>query len=195
MQKKPNFISKEEIYAGHLSFYKCALVIPSLIPDKTAITLRREVVSSADSISVLLYAPQIDSFILCQQFRAGVFLNEADDDPFIFECVAGTMEPDMQPEALARKEIFEETGLTVDSLEKIAVIYKSPGIMTEKAYFYYAEVDGEIKSGFFGVDDEEIKTHLVKRVEAYKWLDDMKIRDASTAFALNWFRAKKDKSK
>lgn len=192
MTKKAKCILKEKLYEGYLQLAKYKVEIPSLNPQKELIKSHpRELVTSADSILVLIYAPAKDSFVLCQEFRLGVFLNPNQDDPFILECVSGTIDKNSNPEDVAQKEIYEETGLSVSVLTKIARAYKSPGLMTEKCYFYYAEVAGVPQTGFHGVDDEEIKTHLIERKKVYQLMDELKIMDCATLIALNWFRANK----
>jgi ADP-ribose pyrophosphatase len=188
MDKKTRIVSKKKIYEGHQLFLTCELEVPSLKTHQPAYPLKRELLKCNDSVLVLLYAPESDSFVFCEQFRAGVFFNDLGDDPFILECVAGGID-DGAPEDTARKEVFEEAGLEIHTLEKIACVYKSPGILTEKNFVFYAEVPGEPKAGFHGVDDEEIKTHVISRTAVYKLMDENKIIDVTTLLALFWFRA------
>ncbi|KTC87508.1 ADP-ribose pyrophosphatase [Legionella drozanskii LLAP-1] len=182
---------KEAVYKGYLQLYKFELEIPSFNAEKDHIpSKKREVVQSRDSVLVLIYASMVDSLVMCQEFRPGVFFNVAHDDPFILECVSGTIDEGKKPEETAKKEVFEETGLTIDAVKLIACAYKSPGLMTEKTYIYYAEVEGTPESGLHGVDDdEEIMTHLIPRKKVFELLDELKIIDGATLIALNWFRA------
>ncbi|KTD33734.1 ADP-ribose pyrophosphatase [Legionella nautarum] len=190
MKKKINTIRKETVYKGYLQLYKFELEIPSFSTKRASLpSKKREVVQSRDSILVLIYAPMVDSLVMCQEFRPGVFFNAGQDDPFILECVSGTIDEGKKPEETAKKEVFEEAGLTIDAVKLIACIYKSPGLMTEKTYIYYAEVDGVPESGLHGVDDEEIMTHIIPRKKVFQLLDGLKIMDGATLVALNWFRA------
>lgn len=191
MIKKATTIAKEKLHDGYLKLYQYELEIPSLTIKKSSINLKkREIVHCANSIAVLIYVPTIDSFVLCQEFRVGVFFNSSNDDPFVLECVSGTIDKNWGPEETARKEMVEETGLAADTLETIAIVYKSPGLMTEKTYIYYTEVKNTPKSGLYGVEDEEILTHIIQREKVYGLMDEMKIIDSATLIALNWFRAK-----
>lgn len=193
MKKKAQVIKKELAYNGYLQLYNFELVIPSWSDSKDYIrSKKREIVHAQDSILVLIYAPLIDSLVMCQEFRPGVYFNSADDDPFILECVSGTVEEGEIPEDTAKKEVYEETGLMVNSVKLIASAYKSPGIMTEKTFIYFAEVAGSPKSGIYGVDDEEIMTCIIPRKKIYQLLDEMKINDGATLIALNWLRAAKN---
>lgn len=193
MAKKINVLSKEPLHEGYLQIYKYNFTIPSLSSSPKLVSLKgREIVHTRDSILVLIYAPLIDSFILCKEFRAGVFCNTSKDDSFIFECVSGTIDKMSTPEDTAYKEVYEETGLKVDSMELIASVYKSPGLTTEKTNIYYAEFIGRPQEGLHGLQDEgeEILTQVLQREKVYVLMDAMKIIDAATLIALYWFRAK-----
>ncbi|KTC86880.1 NUDIX domain-containing protein [Legionella brunensis] len=193
MSRKAKYTLKEKSYEGYLKITKYDLEIPSFNSSIAFIkATNRELVHSADSILVLIYVPENDSFLLCQEFRIGVYFNDSQDDPFILECVSGTIDKNSGPEETARKEVFEETGLSVKRLIPIAITYKSPGLMTEKCYIYYTEVAGIPKTGIYGVQgEEEIKTQLVMRAKVYQLMDEMAIKDSATLIALNWFRAAK----
>ena len=192
MQKEIKVLAKKILYEGFNNVYACELEVPSLDPKKNYNrSFKREVIQCSDAVFVLIYAPCCDSFVFCQEFRAGVFFNKNDDDPFIFECVAGMIDRDHLPEEIARAEVYEEAGLTAGKLQLIAKAYSSPGRMTEKVYFFYTEVAGTPQSGLFGLEteNEDIATHIIKRTDAYKMMDELKIMDSMTLLALNWFRA------
>ncbi|WP_058533700.1 NUDIX domain-containing protein [Legionella saoudiensis] len=193
MDQKIRLTAKEPLHEGYLQVYKYNLEIPSFSPSKKLISLEgREVVHSNDSILVLIYAPLIDSFILCKEFRAGVFCNTNRDDPFILECVSGTIDKNSNPEETAYREVHEESGLVVEHVQHIASVYKSPGLMTEKTHIYYAEFFGTPEEGLHGLKDEneELLTQVLLREKVYMLMDTMKIIDAATLIALYWFRAK-----
>jgi ADP-ribose pyrophosphatase len=192
MENKTRVVTEHLVHKGHQIFLTCVLEIASQKPDGNSYQIKRELLKTTDSVLVLLFAPEIDSFLFCQQFRTGVFFNNTGDDPFILECVAGAID-EGAPENTAIKEVFEETGIKITQLEKIASVYKSPGIMTEKNHLFYAEVNGTPQTGFYGVDDEDIRTHVMRRKEAYQLMDDMKIMDMATLLALTWFRLVENK--
>lgn len=183
-------IARKHLYDGYLSFDKYRLQIPSLHPHKETLILDdQEVVHTADSVLVLIYAPKIDSFVFCKEFRPGVFFNNPDDDPFILQCVAGTIEANETPADTAVKEVKEETGITIDDIKLIASVYKSPGIITEKTCLYYAECSDSPQAGLYGVGEEEIETTIISRKKTFALMDEYKILDAATLLALNWFKA------
>lgn len=188
-------IGKETLYKGYLQLYKYDLEIPILSSAQKSIQLTgREIVGSRDSVLVLIYAPLLDSFVLGKEFRLGVFCNANKDEPFILECVSGTIEINSSPEETAYREAYEETGLKIANLELLTAVYKSPGLITEKTYIYYAECPGIPEEGIHGLQDEheEILSQIVPREEVYALMDAMKIIDAATLIALMWFRAKQN---
>ena len=129
--------------------------------------MNREVLHCTDSIAVLIYVRSADSFLLCQQFRTGVFFNIEERDPYILEIPAGMVDPGYTPEETAIKEVREETGVEISTVECISLSYASTGRMTEKTWLYYVEIQDTPETGHFGNADEseDIKTHLIPRAE------------------------------
>lgn len=192
MDKKIKILAKKLLYQGFNKIYAYDLAIASMDQQKAYRTLhQREVIQCFDSVFVLIYVPLVDSFILCQEFRVGVFCNRDQDDAYIYECVAGMIDKHASPEQIACAEVYEEAGIQVTALQQIAMVYASPGRMTEKTYVYYTEVGVVPNTGLYGLasEGEEIRTQLISRKEIYKMMDDMKIIDSMTLLALNWFRA------
>lgn len=70
--------------------------------------------------------------LLVSQYREGARKG-------LWEIPAGTLEPDEDPEACARRELQEETGLKPESLRLLGVLYSTPGYSTEKIYVFLAE--------------------------------------------------------
>ncbi len=179
-------------YDGYLKLCQYTFEISNPDSNKsTSIRQSREVVVTSDSVHVLLYSPKIDSFVFCEEFRPGVFANSTGDDPFLFQCVAGTIEEGETPEETAYKEINEETGIEANHLVSISTVYKSPGMLSEKSHLFYSELSKIPEPGVYGVEDEAIKTHIVSKEKAYQWMDKGIIRDAATLLTLYWFRLNK----
>jgi len=159
---------------------------------KHAPIMQRDILHLNDAIVVLIYAPKIDSFVMTQEFRAGVFMHKGTIRPHILATVAGFIESHNSPEETAFREVKEETGLTPQKLDFIASPFTCPGRMTERLHIYLATIEGSPKSGIFGLEEEaeEIKTKIIPRKEAYSLMDKNKIHDTATLLALNWFRAR-----
>ncbi|STX51348.1 ADP-ribose pyrophosphatase [Legionella busanensis] len=191
MNHQAKIIKKLDIHKGYLEVAKYDFEVSSLSPNqKVTFVTNREVVKTANSVSILLYIPSQDSFIFCQQFRPGVFLNSDKEHCFTLECVAGTIDnASDNPEQTACREVKEETGIEINELRLVAKVYKSPGLLTEMNYLFFAKIETPPQGNIHGVDDEEIVTHVIKREKAYELMNDLQIVDAATLIMLNWFRA------
>jgi len=74
-------------------------------------------------------------------------------DGYIYEVPAGRpTEPGEDWEVCARRELEEETGLRAGKVEKLAMIYTTPGFTDERIHLFVAT---ELEEGAFGRDDDE----------------------------------------
>ena len=109
-------------------------------------TVRRISLERGDSVAVLIFNKNTNKIILISQFR---YPSYKSGDGWIVEAIAGIIDANETPEEAARREVQEETGLDVETLEHIATFYPSPGGSSERIFLYYSEVfrdqvDGEI---------------------------------------------------
>src|SRR5947209_11035616 len=56
----------------------------------------------------------------------------------LWEIPAGTLDPGEEPEACARRELLEETGVTAARLERLTSIWTTPGFTNEVIHLYLA---------------------------------------------------------
>ncbi len=56
----------------------------------------------------------------------------------VWEVPAGTLDPGEAPDACARRELFEETGVTAARLERLTSIWTTPGFTDEVIHLYLA---------------------------------------------------------
>src|SRR5919202_2960189 len=89
-------------------------------------------------VAVLPYDPRADSIALIQQFRLPAL--SAGLDPVMTECAAGLLEPPEDPEAAARRELAEETGLVAGPLERIGRYMLMQGGCDEVMHYFAARV-------------------------------------------------------
>lgn len=156
-------------------------------------TLQRELVEKEDAVIVLPYDPATDTFVLIEQFRVGAVRDGV--TPWLLECVAGINDKNENPEALCRRELFEEAGLKASKLIKAMTYFSSPGATTEFLHVYIAIVDASKAGGIHGLDEEseDILVHNVTRQQVKAWLADNTINNAGTVIALQWFLLNEDK--
>jgi ADP-ribose pyrophosphatase len=114
--------------------------------------------------------------------------------PWLFELVAGIIEQDEVAEQVAKREAFEEAGLTVKSCQFMLNYLVSPGGTTEQVDLFIANVDSTVVGGLYGLahEGEDIRAHIVPRETAYQWVKEGKIYNAATIIALQWLELNKD---
>jgi nudix-type nucleoside diphosphatase (YffH/AdpP family) len=97
--------------------------------------IKREVEDHGAAVCVLPYDPERRVAILVRQFRAAVF--HASGAAEVLEAPAGMLDED-DPADCARREAFEEVGLTLTALEPAGAVWTMPGISTEFMHLYLA---------------------------------------------------------
>lgn len=131
-----------------------------------------EVVERADSVAVV--AVDREGFVtLVRQFRPPARGE-------LLELPAGTVDEGEEPEATARRELEEETGLSGGAWRSGPVAFTTPGFCTERIHLFFAE---ELERGEARPDESE-------SLELVRWpVDELEDRlaeleDAKTLAAL-----------
>ncbi len=127
---------------------------------------------------VLPYDPVQDKVLLVEQFRAAVYMG-GETRPWMWEPVAGLVDPGETPEQAARRESLEEAGLTVQELELVGEIYPSSGCLTEILHVFVGISDFSTRSGGGGLagEGEDIRSEilpfetLMERIDAQAYQD------------------------
>ncbi len=96
----------------------------------------------------------------------------------MLEIPAGRVEPGESPEDCARRELAEETGYMVTSLESLAVFYTSPGFTDELVHLYLARDPVLLESPPPGDQGEDTRPRWIPIDEARN------SRDAKTLIAI-----------
>ena len=149
-----------------------------------------EIVKAHDSVAVLIYHVRSEAFILVQQFRPAVYINN--DNGLTVELCAGIVDKELSLEQIAKEEIEEECGYDVplEKIEKITSFYTSVGFAGSRQTLYYAEVDEDMKvSDGGGVDGEliEVVTLPVREAEALMF-DESIAKTPGLMFAFLWWK-------
>jgi len=148
-----------------------------------------EILTSHDSVAILIYNVDIDSFILVKQFRPAVYINN--NIGMSIELCAGIVDKDMSLKQIAQEEIEEECGysIDIDSIEKITSFFSSVGFAGSRQTIYYAEVNNSMKSSEGGgVDGELIEVIEVKVDDAklFMFQEDI-VKTSGLLFAFMWW--------
>ena len=155
-----------------------------------------EAVRSHDSVAVLLYHTTKNAFLLVNQFRAPVYLND-ETKKFTYELCAGLVDKDISLEQIVKEEIDEECGYDVDikSISKITSFYNNVGISGGCQNVYFAKIDETMKvheGG--GINDEQIEVMFLPLDEVDEFIfDESKAKTPGLIFSLYWFLRNKEK--
>lgn len=149
-----------------------------------------DIVSSHDSVSVLIHHTDNDSMIIVRQFRPAVFLRN--NNGYMYELCAGLVDKkDKTIEEIAKEEVFEECGYKIESITKIAEFYSSVGTSGSKQNVFFAEVNNTQKvTDGGGIDNECIEVIEVKVNEMRDFLKLDNITP-SLGFSFMWFLSKR----
>jgi ADP-ribose pyrophosphatase len=141
-------------------------------PGEVAAT--REVVRHQGSVATLA-VDEAGRVALVRQYRYAV-------DEALWELPAGRRDGGEAPEAGARRELAEETGLTAGHLELLAEFFTTPGFCDERMYVYRATglTPGEARPEA----DERIELRWFTPDEVAAGLKDGTIREGKTLVAL-----------
>jgi ADP-ribose pyrophosphatase len=101
---------------------------------------------------------------------------------------AGLTEKNENIEETAKRELFEETGLSIVNIKKISPpVFSSAGITDESVSLVFAECQGTPSSGF-NEASEDIETIMVSNKEASELMKDKTLKwDVKTWIILNFF--------
>jgi ADP-ribose pyrophosphatase len=155
--------------------------------------ISREIFERGRAVAVLPYDPVRDEVVLIEQFRPGAF--GVEPDPWLIETIAGIADPGEASKDVARREAKEESGLELMELRPIFRYFASPGGSTETVDLFFARVDSSTAGGHFGLaeEGEDIKVHVITSELASVWLNEGRIKVATTIIALQWLMANRDR--
>ncbi len=116
-----------------------------------------ELLKINDSVAILIYNKDNNSFVCVKQFRAALYFNHK--ITHTLELCAGMIDKDCSIEQIAKEEILEECGFDVpiSSIKKLTSFYTSVGSSGSKQYLFFTEVDESMRVNCGGgIDGEEM---------------------------------------
>ncbi|XPV69712.1 MAG: NUDIX domain-containing protein [Halarcobacter sp.] len=153
-----------------------------------------EAVKSFDSVAVLLFHEEKNSFLLVKQFRPPVYLNDS-KKLCTYELCAGIVDKDKSLEYIAKEEIDEECGFDVplENIEKITSFYTNVGVSGGCQTLYYAKIDDSMKiHDGGGINDEEIEIMYLPIDDYEEFIyDESKAKTPGLIFSFMWFMKNK----
>lgn len=159
------------MYSGRVVQLKLDRVI-----EPGRVTVNREVVCHSGSVVVLPRLPD-GRLLLVRQFRYPA-------RRWLWELVAGGIEPGETLREAARRELLEETGYRARVLRPLLSFFSSPGFLSERMYL--VEARGLTRTGARPEADERLRLGLFTRMQLRRLLREKKIEDAKTLVGLLW---------
>jgi ADP-ribose pyrophosphatase len=172
--KKARVLSSATIYEGPVFGIRRDEVI-----EPSGVRTTREVITHPGSVVVLPVLPD-GRILLIQQYRHAT-------RQYLWELVAGRMDPGETPKAAAARELIEETGYRAKRLRVFLDVFPTPGFLEERMFILLAE--GLSEGQAEPEEDEKIVSRAYKRTQLEEMIRGGKLRDAkSIAGILFYFR-------
>jgi nudix-type nucleoside diphosphatase (YffH/AdpP family) len=168
---KPQIVDRSIGYAGYLTVEKLRIKLAD------GALVYREMESHGDAAGVLPYDTTRRCALVVRLFRVPVFC--VTQEVVLEEACAGMIE-DENDEAAARREAYEELGVSLHALERVARIWSSPGVSTERQSLFlapYVPADRVAQGGGVAGEHEGITVverpleHLARDLEEGRMVD------------------------
>jgi ADP-ribose pyrophosphatase len=153
-----------------------------------------DVVRRGPAVSVTLYDPERDSVVMVEQFRLPALYGGR--SPWQLESVAGLVDADETPEAVARRETLEEANLEmIGPLVPIQRMLPASGSYDEVIWLFCGRVDSTNAAGLYGLaaEHEDIRVVVKPLAEAEAMLDAGEIESSHTLVGLLWLLRHRDR--
>jgi len=155
--------------------------------DQKVETQIREVYDRGNGAGILLYNTNQKTVILIRQFRLPTYLN-GNKTGMMIEVCAGLLDKE-KPEECIIREVEEETGYQVKTVQKVFETYVSPGAVTEILHLFVGEYNSSMKvseGGGLASEQENIEVLEVPFIEALAMIERGEIQDSKTIMLLQY---------
>lgn len=171
-------LSSEKIFTGRvISLQVDEVELPN---GKTS---KRELIKHPGAVAIIALTPE-NKLVLVEQYRKAL-------EKSIVEIPAGKLEKGEAPLTAAERELEEETGYECEQMEHLISFYTAPGFCDELVHVFVAHHITK-KENAAGLDEDEFVEVLeLTLAEAVQLINEGKICDAKTAFAVQYFQLKR----
>jgi ADP-ribose pyrophosphatase len=167
-------LSSEMLYQGPVFGLRRDEVI-----EPNGLRTKREVITHPGSVVVLPVLPD-GRIVMIQQYRHAT-------KQYLWELVAGRMEPGESPEQGAARELAEETGYRAKKIKVFLDVFPTPGFLEEKMFLLLAT--GCQPGPASPEDDEKIVSAIYEPAKLEQMIHSGKLHDGkSIAGLLYYFR-------
>jgi ADP-ribose pyrophosphatase len=171
-KKKATVLSSQVVYTGKVFGIRRDEVI-----EPSGVRTAREMITHPGSVVVLPVLPD-GRILLIQQYRYAA-------RDYLWELVAGRIDPGESPLEAGERELKEETGYRARSFRTFLEFFPTPGFLEEKMFLLLAE---GLRPGKASPEDDE---KIISRAYNHKELNEMlrkgKLRDAKTIAGILYY--------
>jgi ADP-ribose pyrophosphatase len=179
---KETTLTSKEIYKGRIiDLYLEEVELPN------GHTSTREIVRHPGAVAVVAITPE-NKLLMVEQYRKPLGRT-------IVEIPAGKLEKGEEPITTARRELEEETGYTSTKLTPVISFYTSPGFADELVHLFIAENLEKLSEAAELDEDEFVEVLEVTLEEAQEMIQNKRIYDAKTAYAVQYLLLEKAQAK
>jgi len=172
--RKAKVLSSTTIYEGLVFGIRRDEVI-----EPSGVRTTREVITHPGSVVVLPVLPD-GRILLIHQYRHAA-------RQYLWELVAGRIDPGETPKVAAARELIEETGYRAKRFRVFLDVFPTPGFLEERMFILLAE--GLTAGQAEPEEDEKIISRAYSRKQLEEMIRGGKLRDAkSIAGILYYFR-------
>src|ERR1700743_3383840 len=169
---KGKTLSSKVVFKSHVFSVRRSEVI-----EPSGVRATRDMIAHSGSVVVM---PVLDDgkIVLIRQYRYAA-------RQYLWELVAGRIDPGENVKQAAVRELIEETGLRAKKVRQFLEFWPSPGFLEEKMFVLLAEgvTQGEAEPE----EDERIEAKAFSRTELEKMLRTGVLRDANTISSLLYY--------
>jgi ADP-ribose pyrophosphatase len=145
--------------------------------EPSGVRATREVITHPGSVVVLPVLPD-GQILLIQQYRHAT-------RQYLWELVAGRMDPGETPKVAAARELIEETGFRAKRMRVFLDVFPTPGFLEERMFILLAEglTAGEAEPE----EDEKIVSRAYSRKQLEGMIRGGKLRDAKSIAGILYY--------
>ncbi|EEE36813.1 tellurite resistance protein [Rhodobacteraceae bacterium KLH11] len=149
--------------------------------------LHRSALMQGAAVIVLPYDPVRDTVLLVEQFRPPVFMID-DPEPWMWEPVAGMIDPGETPEQAAHREAREEAQIVLSALEYAGGAYTSSGSSTEYVHLYVGlgDLTATVEGGGLATEGEDIRSKIIPFDDFINLVDAHAFKDLPLLSLAHW---------
>ncbi|WP_442594688.1 NUDIX hydrolase [Neobacillus sp. D3-1R] len=145
-------------------------------------TSKREIIKHPGAVAILPITNE-GKIVMVEQYRKAL-------ERTIVEIPAGKLERGENPKNCALRELEEETGYICENLDWLISFYTSPGFADEVVHLYVATGLSKKENAASLDEDEFVNLLEITLPEAKQYIEEQKIYDAKTAYAVQYLELK-----